>query len=266
MEDREIVGLFWARDQAAIAETAVALDELGDVLPDGRDPGRELDGRELSRAIHAFLQSLRTAERNVFISRYWYVRPIAEIARRYGFTESKVRSMLCRTRKKLYLDLLMGVSGGGGPRGDEIAENRPFDSVLGFEDYRVTLEEFLPYQYEWHCWVTIDGEERCVAENVFLFEDGFAAYSVDLDGDGVPELVTNNVFTTGTRRVYVFQYRDGQILRGSPSRDFYRSELGFADVYGENAIEERYDPEAGAFAVTFREGPAWKKDGTLMQS
>lgn len=153
-----------------------------------------------------------------------------------------------------YLGMVMGIPGKAEPQGPESEANKPFKSVLGFEDYRVTLEEFLPYQYAWHCWVTVDGEERCVAENVFFFEDGFAAYSVDLDGNGVPELVTNNVFTTGTQRVYVFQYRDGQILRGSPDRDFYRKELGFADVYGENAIEERYDPETRAFIVTFLEG------------
>lgn len=94
----------WRSDRAAKrggGETALALEELGDVLSDGRDPDRELDERELSRAIHAFLRSLRAAERNVFLSRYWYIRSIGEIARQYGFTEAKVRSMLYRTRKKL---------------------------------------------------------------------------------------------------------------------------------------------------------------------
>lgn len=94
----------WRSDQAAKrggGETAVALDELGDVLSDDRNPGRALDEQELSRAIHAFLLTLPAAERNVFISRYWYIRPIGEIARRYGFTEAKVRSMLHRTKKKL---------------------------------------------------------------------------------------------------------------------------------------------------------------------
>ncbi len=148
-----------------------------------------------------------------------------------------------------YLRTVMGIP----PQDPESVANRPFDSVLGFEDYRVTLEEYLPYQYAWHCWVTADGEERCAAENVFFFEDGFDAYSVDLDGDGVPELVANDVYTTGARRVHVFRYRDGKFLRGSPDRDFYRSGLGFSDEYGENAIEERYDPETRAFTVTFLE-------------
>lgn len=94
----------WRSNRAAKrggGETAIALDELGDVLSDDCDPGRVLDERELSLAIHAFLLTLRAAERNVFLSRYWYIKPIGEIARQCGFTEAKVRSMLHRTRKKL---------------------------------------------------------------------------------------------------------------------------------------------------------------------
>ena len=40
-------------------------------------------------------------ERRIFLCRYWYLDSISDIASYYGFTDSKVTSMLHRTRKKL---------------------------------------------------------------------------------------------------------------------------------------------------------------------
>ena len=37
--------------------------------------------------------------------RYWYADSIAEIARRYGMTESKVKMQLVRTKEKLRIFL-----------------------------------------------------------------------------------------------------------------------------------------------------------------
>jgi RNA polymerase sigma-70 factor (ECF subfamily) len=64
-----------------------------------------LEIRELNRAIRHLVDSLEKDERDVFLSRYWYMASIAEIAERSGFTESKVKTMLYRTRKKLLKQL-----------------------------------------------------------------------------------------------------------------------------------------------------------------
>ena len=37
----------------------------------------------------------------LFLRRYWYAESILEIARRYGISESKVKTNLFRTRNKL---------------------------------------------------------------------------------------------------------------------------------------------------------------------
>ena len=42
----------------------------------------------------------------VFIRRVWYFDSIAEIAERFGFSESKVKSMLKRTRDRLKAHLI----------------------------------------------------------------------------------------------------------------------------------------------------------------
>ena len=81
------------------------LDELAETLDSGMDAEKELEIRELNRAIRHLVDSLEKDERDVFLSRYWYMASIAEIAERSGFTESKVKTMLYRTRKKLLKQL-----------------------------------------------------------------------------------------------------------------------------------------------------------------
>ena len=49
----------------------------------------------------AFLEGLPRESRLIFLRRYWYVDTVAEIAARYGMTESKVKMQLSRTRQKL---------------------------------------------------------------------------------------------------------------------------------------------------------------------
>ena len=69
-------------------------------IPDtGHD--RMLEGKELGRILDAFLESLPKDSRLIFLRRYWYVDTIAEIAQRYGMTESKVKMQLSRTKEKL---------------------------------------------------------------------------------------------------------------------------------------------------------------------
>ena len=62
---------------------------------------RFLEGRELGRIMNAFLENLPKESRLIFMCRYWHLDTIAEIAARYGMTESKVKSQLSRTRAKL---------------------------------------------------------------------------------------------------------------------------------------------------------------------
>ena len=60
-----------------------------------------MEQRELSRAITQFLAGLAETERNVFVCRYWYLADVKRISKAFGFTESKVKSMLHRTRIRL---------------------------------------------------------------------------------------------------------------------------------------------------------------------
>lgn len=81
-------------------EMILALEEL-DSCADTVTPEAQLEAKELVRMLNRFLQGLPEVERNVFLCRYWYLDSIQTISQFTGFTESKVTSMLHRTRGKL---------------------------------------------------------------------------------------------------------------------------------------------------------------------
>lgn len=82
-------------------ELPLALDELSGCVSGGDTAEDAVLRQELSSLLDAFLSSLPDTERRVFLRRYWYLDSIAEIAERFGFTQSKTASMLHRTRRKL---------------------------------------------------------------------------------------------------------------------------------------------------------------------
>ena len=83
------------------SQMPLALDELAQCIPDGKTVESQVDAREVTRCINTFLQGLPDTERNVFVSRYWFLASVKEIAQRFGFSESKTKSMLFRTRNQL---------------------------------------------------------------------------------------------------------------------------------------------------------------------
>ena len=82
-------------------EVALALEELSEYLSDGNTPETAIQAAELTQILNAFLRNLPKEERQVFVCRYWYLDSIADIAARFGFSQSKIKSMLARTRIKL---------------------------------------------------------------------------------------------------------------------------------------------------------------------
>lgn len=80
--------------------TLVSLDELAEVLSDDRISDGVSD-EEIGKLISDFLKNEKSEIRDVFIRKYYFFDSIGDIAKRYGFTESKVKNMLHRTRTKL---------------------------------------------------------------------------------------------------------------------------------------------------------------------
>lgn len=81
-------------------EIAVALDELGECLG-GADTETAYEAKELRESIQRFVRSLPERDGNVLVRRYFFVEPVADIAKRYSLTENNVMVILSRTRRKL---------------------------------------------------------------------------------------------------------------------------------------------------------------------
>ena len=82
-------------------EAVRSLEELGDCVSGRETVETEAENRRTEEAISRFLWRLEEEKRNVFLLRYWYFMSIEDICGRTGFGESKVKSMLSRTRRKL---------------------------------------------------------------------------------------------------------------------------------------------------------------------
>ena len=82
-------------------EVELALEELAQYLPGGTAPEAAMENAELTRILNRFLRQLPQDARKVFICRYWYLDSVGDICRRFGYSQSKVKSMLARTRGKL---------------------------------------------------------------------------------------------------------------------------------------------------------------------
>lgn len=82
-------------------QVPLALDELSEVIASPDTPEQALDARELAAAVNRFLASLPEPERDLFVCRYWFLTPVAELSQKFEFSLSKTKSMLFRTRQKL---------------------------------------------------------------------------------------------------------------------------------------------------------------------
>ena len=82
-------------------EVPLALEELKDCVAGMQNVEMDYERKEIIKAYVKFLDTLPITERRVFLCRYWYVESIETIADKFGFSQSKVKTMLHRTRTKL---------------------------------------------------------------------------------------------------------------------------------------------------------------------
>ena len=88
------------RKKRQASEYALSLEELSETA-DRDTPESAMEAELLGQSISAFLRTLSERERGVFLGRYFYLDPLAEIARYAGMSEAAVKSMLHRQRTRL---------------------------------------------------------------------------------------------------------------------------------------------------------------------
>ena len=70
-------------------ELPLILDELAETLDSGEDAEQKLEVRELNRELRRLVEALGKDEKDVFLSRYWYMASIKEIAEKPVFLKAK---------------------------------------------------------------------------------------------------------------------------------------------------------------------------------
>lgn len=85
--------------QKRSAQLVELTQEMNECIPDTNITDERSE--ELSECINEFLAQLPKDKRAVFLGRYWYNEPVADIARRTGFSQSNVKTMLHRMRESL---------------------------------------------------------------------------------------------------------------------------------------------------------------------
>lgn len=86
--------------QKRSAQLVELTSEMNECIPD-RSSISDERSEEIAEYINEFLGKLPREKRLVFIGRYWYNESISDIARKTGFSQSKVKTMLHRLREEL---------------------------------------------------------------------------------------------------------------------------------------------------------------------
>ncbi len=82
-------------------QLSLLLDELAECISCRDTVEGAVDSHELSRALNGYLSGLPDGRRKIFVLRYWYAMPIAEIAKKTGKSRFSITKALERERKGL---------------------------------------------------------------------------------------------------------------------------------------------------------------------
>ena len=79
----------------------VIYEELKECIADRTCEEARTDTIVITDALGKFLKEISKDARIIFVRRYWYADSVAQIAERFGMSESKVKSSLMRSRNRL---------------------------------------------------------------------------------------------------------------------------------------------------------------------
>ena len=89
------------RQKRVASELTVCLDEVSEFIADGEDVHTTLEAKELGRIISDFVRSLSKRRMYIFMSRYYFARPVKQIAALLGCSESTVAKEIAFIKKEL---------------------------------------------------------------------------------------------------------------------------------------------------------------------
>ena len=94
--------IYWRKEAAKrSSHYTIALEEIEAYIADTNTVEAEIEARELARIIEAFLDTLTTENRVIFMRRYWFSDSYKDIARLVGLSEKNISVRLTRIREKM---------------------------------------------------------------------------------------------------------------------------------------------------------------------
>lgn len=87
--------------QKRSAEFVELSQEIEGLIPTHDTTAAAVDGELLSLTINNFLRSISEEKRNIFLRRYWYMDSVSDVAKRFGISEGKAKTILFRVRNEL---------------------------------------------------------------------------------------------------------------------------------------------------------------------
>lgn len=82
-------------------EYALSLTELEECVSGGDVTAEQADLKQVGAVISEWLYTQPVEKRNIFVRRYYFLEPIGKLAKDFGMSEEKVKSLLFRCRKSL---------------------------------------------------------------------------------------------------------------------------------------------------------------------
>ena len=90
-----------AENQNKYAFICELTNEIEECIPGKSNVEGDVEAGALIESINAFLERCKDDQRDVFVRRYWHFDSVKEISKRYGYSQSKVKTMLFRMRESL---------------------------------------------------------------------------------------------------------------------------------------------------------------------
>ena len=79
----------------------LVLEELEECIPNKDFVEEKIEYQNSTQYLNNFLKELQQEKRSIFLERYWYFKPIKEIARKNNLKENNVKVILFRLRNEL---------------------------------------------------------------------------------------------------------------------------------------------------------------------
>ena len=86
------------RDHSQVSQT---IEELAECIASGENTQAHIEHKEVIAALNEFLGTLDDKKCRLFMQRYFYMKPIKDIAEENGISAGSLKTLLCRTRADL---------------------------------------------------------------------------------------------------------------------------------------------------------------------